>query len=120
MYACKKRLADNIKRINDTFINGPAIADGAPHILNESFMRVRGEVLLHALEEKQIYVATGSACSSKKKGKNRILDAMGLKPERQESAIRFILIPFNTVNDMDEAAAAIESIIAVLRRYKRR
>lgn len=120
MYACKKRLADNIKRINDTFINGPAIADGAPHILNASFMGVRGEVLLHALEEKQIYVATGSACSSKKKGKNRILDAMSLKPERQESAIRFSLSPFNTVNEMDEAAAAIESIIAVLRRYKRR
>lgn len=40
---------------------------GAPHIVSASFPGVRSEVLLHALEEKGIYVSSGSACSSNKK-----------------------------------------------------
>ena len=120
MMRCKLRLAENLLRIRDTVINGPAPLDGAPHILNVSFMGVRGEVLLHALEERQIYVATGSACSSYKHGKNRILESMGVKGERQEGAIRFSLCPFNTIAEMDEAATAIESMAAFLRRYRRR
>ncbi|MEE0682207.1 MAG: cysteine desulfurase family protein [Candidatus Gastranaerophilaceae bacterium] len=120
MMRCKLRLAENLLRIRDTVINGPAPLDSAPHILNVSFMGVRGEVLLHALEERQIYVATGSACSSYKHGKNRILESMGVKGERQEGAIRFSLCPFNTIAEMDEAATAIESMAAFLRRYRRR
>lgn len=65
----KLRLASNLTSISDTFINGPAPELGAPHILNVSFIGVRGEVLLHALEEKGIYVSTGSACSAHKRAK---------------------------------------------------
>ena len=45
---------------------------------------------------------------------------MGVKGERQEGAIRFSLCPFNTIAEMDEAATAIESMAAFLRRYRRR
>lgn len=120
MRKCKMRLAGNLLDICDTYINGPSPDEGAPHILNVSFLGVRGEVLLHALEEKEIYVSTGSACSAHKKGKNRILTAMGVKGERQEGAIRFSFCPFNTTEEMDIAAEEINSILSLLRKYKRR
>ena len=118
MRACKLHLAENLLALPDVFINGPAPEEGAPHILNVSFLGVRGEVLLHALEEKKIYVSTGSACSAQ--GKNRILNAMGVTGERQEGAIRFSFSAFNTPGEMDETAAAIADLLGLLRRFKRR
>lgn len=116
----KLRLAKNLSFIRDAYINGPEPSLGAPHILNVSFLGVRGEVLLHALEEKGIYVSTGSACSAHKKGKNRILNAMGVVGDRQEGAIRFSICPFNTEDEMDITADVIEEQLAFLRRFKRR
>lgn len=116
----KLRLAKNLTFIRDAYINGPEPSLGAPHILNVSFLGIRGEVLLHALEEKGIYVSTGSACSAHKKGKNRILNAMGVVGDRQEGAIRFSICPFNTEDEMDITADVIEEQLAFLRRFKRR
>ena len=120
MYACKERLAKNLCSIQDSCINGPAPADGAPHILNVSFPGVRGEVLLHALAQKEIYVSTGSACSAHKRGKNRVLTAMGVVGARQDGALRFSLSPFNTLEEMDVAAQAVAEQVCFLRRYQRR
>ena len=120
MRDCKLRLAKNLTELPDVLLNGPAPEQGAPHILNTSFMGVRGEVLLHALEEKEIYVSTGSACSAHKKGRNRILNAMGVIGDRQEGAIRFSFCPFNTIEEMDVVTEEISTIIAMLRRFKRR
>ena len=94
MRACKLRLAKNILTIPDTVLNGPAPESGAPHILNASFLGVRGEVLLHALEEKGVYVSTGSACSAHKKGGSRVIAALGYTGARLEGALRFSLCPF--------------------------
>ncbi len=91
-----------------------------PHILNASFLGVRGEVLLHALEAEEIYVSTGAACSAHKAGKNRVLTAMGITGERQEGAIRFSLCPMTTTDEVDEAANAIGALLPTLRRYARR
>ncbi len=120
MMALKLRLANNLLTIRDAVLNGPQPIEGAPHILNISFPGVRGEVLLHALEAKGIYVSTGSACSAHKKGGNRILGAMGVSGARQEGALRFSLCPHNTPEEMDAAAAAVAEQVAFLRRYKRR
>ena len=120
MRTCKLRLSKNLASIPDTFLNGPDPADGAPHILNASFLGVRGEVLLHALEQRGIYVSTGSACSAHKKGKNRVLGAIGVVGARQEGALRFSLCPFNTPEEMDLVSEEIEKQVAFLRRYQRR
>lgn len=120
MMECKMRLYQNLIRLPDVALNGPEPAQGAPHILNMSFLGVRGEVLLHALEENSIFVATGSACSAHKNGKNRILAAMGIEGARQEGAIRFSLCHDNTLAEMDETAAAVEVALFTLRRFKRR
>ncbi len=120
MRLCKQRLYDNLMTIPDVVLNGPPLTEAAPHILNLSFLGVRGEVLLHALEPFDICVSTGSACAARKAGKNRILTAAGILGDRQAGAIRFSLCPFNTVEEMDRAAQVIAEQVQFLRRYRRR
>ncbi len=120
MLRVKTRLYRNLMALPDVLLNGPSVETGAPHILNCSFLGVRGEVLMHALERCEILVSTGSACSSKKQGKNRILNAVGITGARQEGAIRFSFSPFNTEDEADAAANAIEGQLRILRRYQRR
>ena len=120
MRACKLRLWQNLSTLPDVFLNGPAPEEGAPHILNVSFPGVRGEVLVNALSEREIYVSTGSACSTHKKGQNRIHAAMGISGVRAEGALRFSLCPFNTLEEMDAASAALSEQVTFLRRFQRR
>lgn len=121
MKRAKLRLANGIlSEINDCRINGPTINEAAPHILNVSFLGVRGEVLLHELEEWGIYVSTGSACSSKHEGLSHVLKAMGLKKEEIEGAIRFSFSPFNTEEEMDYVIDRLKIAVNNLRKFKRR
>ena len=106
--------------IPETLVNGPAPEDAAPHIINLSFSGVRGEVMLHALEERQVYVSTGSACSSKKRHLSPVLLSMGIDPDRAECALRFSLSPHTTQEEIDYAAATAGQLYTVLRRFKRR
>ncbi len=120
MRVSKRRLYDDLMTIPDVILNGPSLDEAAPHILNLSFMGVRGEVLLHALEQFDVCVSTGSACAARKAGKNRILTAAGIIGPRQEGAIRFSLCPFNTVEEMDKAAQIVSEQVKFLRKYRRR
>lgn len=120
MLSVKRRLFDDLSRLRDVRLNGPSVKDGAPYILNMSFLGVRGEVLLHSLMEKGLLVSTGSACAARHRGKNRILTAMGITGERQDGAIRFSFCPENTVQEADIAAQMIEDSLALLRRFRRR
>ena len=120
MRQCKWRLYQNLMTIPDAVLNGPTLDEAAPHILNLSFLGVRGEVLLHALEQFDVCVSTGSACAARKAGKNRILTAAGIIGPRQEGAIRFSLCPFNTLEEMDKAAQIVSEQVKFLRKYKRR
>ena len=120
MRACKRRLYENLMTIPDVVLNGPSLDEAAPHILNLSFLGVRGEVLLHALEQFDVCVSTGSACAARKAGKNRILTAAGIIGPRQEGAIRFSLCPFNTLEEMDQAAQIVSEQVKFLRKYRRR
>jgi cysteine desulfurase len=90
-------------------INSPA--NGAPHILNVSFIGLKPEVLVHAFEEKGIYVSTKSACSSKQKDVSRVLVALGLNEKIAESAIRISLSFENTKNEVDNFKQAVKEII---------
>lgn len=120
MRRLKKSLAGGLLTIPDVYVNGPTVDGGAAHILNVSFMGVRGEVLLHALESKGIIVSTGSACSSHKKGKNRVLASIGVEGERAEGAIRFSLSADNTEREIQITAETTAALVRDLRRFKRR
>lgn len=106
-----------VKNIDDIKINSPE--GGVCHILNISFKDVRGEVLLHYLEQKGIYVSTGSACSSKKKG-SHVLNAIGLSPQEIEGAIRFSLSDLNTEEEIKEAVKIVKESVSDLRMIMRR
>ena len=106
-----------LKNIDGVKINSPE--DGVCHILNVSFENIRGEVLLHFLEQKNIYVSTGSACSSKKKG-SHVLNAIKLTPDQIEGAIRFSLSDFNTEEEILETVKVLKDSINDLRMIIKR
>jgi cysteine desulfurase len=114
MRSAKERLLSGLsEKIGNIRINTPN-HDSVCSVLNVSFIGTRGEVILHTLEQSEIYVSTGSACSSNhsSKGGSHVLRAMGLSPKEIEGAIRFSFSEFNTLEEMDAvidaAAAAVE------------
>ncbi len=115
MSKAKNRLLEAIKAdIKDIVINSPE--DGAPSVLNVSFLGTRGEVLLHTLEQDGIFVSTGSACSSNKKGQSHVLAAMGLKHKEIEGAIRFSFSEFNTEEEIDYVADRVKFAVTKFRK----
>ena len=109
-----KRLKEEIEDIK---FNNPK--DGAPHIINVSFKNVPGEVLVHYLEGKDIYVSTGSACSSKARD-NRILEAIKLDKEYREGAIRISLGYFNTFDEVKYVIDNIKQSVKDIRSITKR
>lgn len=120
MQECKDYLQKGIcEEIKDIIINTPTDEDennAAPSVLNVSFLGTRGEVILHTLEQEGIYVSTGSACSSNKKGMSHVLKAMGLKDKEIEGAIRFSFSQFNTKEEMDYVLCNLKTAVERFRR----
>jgi len=92
-------------------INGPALEEGAPHILNLSFPGIQSEVLIRSLEEQGVYCSPGSACHSRKPQPSHVLNALGLPKERIDSAIRFSFSVLNTREEIDYAAKKVVSCV---------
>lgn len=90
--------------------------DGSPYILNLAFLGVKGETMLHALDEKGVVVGLGSACSAKKAG-NRVLEELGVPKERVVSSAR---ISFNAYQSIEEIEQAGKIIVNVYRNIKER
>lgn len=87
-----------------------------PSVLNISFLGTRGEVILHTLEQSGIYVSTGSACSSNKKGRSHVLTAMGLSEREIEGAVRFSFSEENTIAEMDYVLEKLKEAVARFRK----
>lgn len=100
---------------SDCRINGPTGQQAASHILNISLPGLKGEVILHALEEHGIFVSTGSACHSRSKEPSHVLKAMNLDPEAMEGAIR---LSFSWMNTEEEIRYALEKSSVVLKELK--
>lgn len=92
----------------------------APHICSISARNVRGEVLLHTLENKGFYVSTGSACSSHKKSISHVLQAIGTSHDVAEGVIRISLSYSNTKEEVQALTDAIKSSADELERYTRK
>ena len=122
MMQVKLHLYEQLKEIagDRFFVNGPAPEEGAAHILNCSMVPVRSETMLYALEGDQVYVANGSACSSRKQKISTVLAAMNTPRKQAESAIRFSLSPFTTMEEIDFAVSCIRRHYDMFKRYERR
>lgn len=116
----KKYFVERLNEIKDIRVNGEI--DGfSPYILNVSFLGVRAEVLLHLLEEQNIYVATGSACTSKSSAAHGsyVIKSLGLSNKEVESAIRFSFSYENTKEEVNYTIDVLKKSLMFLRRVKR-
>lgn len=118
MAVLRDRLRERLRMIADVRFNTPA-SGSAPHILNVSFTGVRGETLLHRLEQDGIYVSTGSACHAHDPKPSHVLLAIGLPPEVAVTSLRFSLSRDTTAEEIDAAAAAVQAAVAELRMLVR-
>ncbi len=119
LYQLKQRFIDGALKINDVKINGLTGRDSAPHVVSLSVRGVRSEVLLHALEDKGIYVSAGSACASNKPSVSSTLQAIGVEKDLLDSTIRFSFSVFTTPEEIDYTLQNMYDIIPMLRKYTR-
>jgi cysteine desulfurase len=116
LLAMRDKMKWRLSSIPDIKINGSdEYSSGS--ILNISFVGIKAEILLHALEAKGVYVSTGSACSSHKPQPSHVLMAMGLTKKETEGAIRISFDNQTDENDVMKAAEIIEQEVASIRRY---
>lgn len=120
LYKIKQRFTDGVLKIEGISVNGKTGKEAAPQIVSISIDGVRSEVMLHALEERGIYVSAGSACSSNKPSISRTLTGIGLKKNLLESTIRFSFSVHTTEEEIDTALAALAEIVPKLRKYTRK
>ena len=95
------------------------IREGAPQILSASFLGVRSEVLLHTLEEKGIYVSSGSACASNHPAISGVLKGIGASVEYLDATLRFSLSEFTTKEEIDYTLETLYQCVPMLRKYTR-
>ena len=119
MYALREHFIEQASQISGVSINGKLTRENAPHIVSVSVDGVRAEVLLHALEGKEIYVSAGSACSSNKPSVSHTLKSIGLKPALLDSTIRFSFCVDTTIEEIDYALEAMKQMIPMLQKYTR-
>ena len=120
LYAMKEQFVKDVTAIEGVTVNGLTGRDSAPHVISISVDGVRAEVLLHALEEKGIYVSSGSACASNHPHISDTLLAIGTPQEYLDSTLRFSLSVMNTPEELKEAADALAQLLPFLRKYTRR
>ena len=125
LYDCKKHFMEGVQKLDGITINGllPDAPEGegtAPHIVSVTVNGVRSEVLLHALEEKGIYVSAGSACSAHKPQPSATLKAIGVERSALESTIRFSFSVYTTIEEIDYTLQVMYDKIPMLRKYVRK
>jgi cysteine desulfurase len=118
----KSKFIEGLKELPDMQVNGKIDEESAPHIVSVSVRGVRSEVLLHALEDKGIYVSAGSACASNKPqtSGSATLRSIALDKDLLDSTIRFSFSVETTEEEIDYTLNAMYDIIPMLRKYTRR
>jgi len=120
LYELKDRLVAGLQKIEGAKLNGLTDRRSAPHIVSCTFEGIRSEVLLHALEDRGVFVSSGSACASSHPSEINTLEGIGLTKSEQEGTIRFSFGIHNTSEEVDYTLNALEELLPVLRRYTRK
>lgn len=120
MRELKDYFLEGVTKIENTTIHGLADANSAPHIISVGFAGIRSEVLLHALEEKGIYVSSGSACSSNHPAVSGVLKGIGAAREYLDATLRFSMSEFTTKEEIDYTLETLYNCVPMLRKFTRR
>lgn len=110
--ALRKYFTEKMKAMDGIVINSHE--DAVPYIVNISAKGIRSEIILHFLEEMEIYISSGSACS--KGAKSGVLGEFGIRPELEDSALRISFTHENTSDEIDRFADALAAAQKRLRR----
>ena len=119
MRELKSRFIEGVSKIEDTTVHGFTDEGSAPHIISVGVAGIRSEVLLHALEDKGIYVSSGSACSSNHPAVSGVLKGIGAAREYLDATLRFSMSEFTTKEEIDYTLETLYNCIPMLRRYTR-
>ena len=115
----KEAFLKGIATIEGTHINGCVGEDSAPHIVSVSFEEIdKSEALLHALEDRGIYVSAGSACSSNKPAVSATLKAIGVPKAMLTATLRFSFSVHTTIEEVEYALDALRELLPFLRKYR--
>ena len=136
IYSLKEHFLERIGEVQGTHVNAvfntsdsheedgidldSLVRKTAPHIVSISFDKIKAEVLLHALEEKQVYVSSGSACSSNHPGISSTLQAIGVKKELLDSTLRFSFSRYTTMEEIDYSIDVLKELVPIYSRFTRR
>lgn len=119
MRELKEQFLEGVSKIENTTIHGLTDESSAPHIISVGFAGIRSEVLLHALEEKGIYVSSGSACASNHPAVSGVLKGIGAAREYLDATLRFSMSEFTTKEEIDYTLETLYNCVPVLRKYTR-
>jgi len=122
LYELKEYFIEELQKIEDVTINGvpsEGVRATAPHVVSASFKGVRAEVLLHALESKNIYVSSGSACASNKPATSATLLAINIDKNLLDSTIRFSFSTLTTKEELEYTIQVLNEQLPMLRRFTR-
>lgn len=115
----REYVSQGLLALEDVTLNGARGEEAAPHIVSASFAGIRAEVLLHALEERGIYVSAGSACASNHPAISGTLQAIGVKKELLDATVRFSLSVESTREEADYVLEQLGELLPQLRRFWR-
>lgn len=118
LYQLKEELITKVtNQIEQVKVNGPTVRKGAPHIVSLSFAGIKGEVLVHSLEEEGIYVSTGSACHSRHSEPSQVLQAIEVGPKYIDGTLRFSFSYSTTQEEIDYTVETLQEKVEMLRKY---
>ena len=120
LYGLKEHFIQGVTQIEGVKINGLTGTASTPHVVSVSIQGVRSEVMLHALEDKGIYVSAGSACSSNKPMPSATLKAIGVEKQYLDSTLRFSFSILTTEEEITYTIRCLQELIPMLRRYTRK
>ena len=119
MRELKSYFIEGISKIENTTVHGLTDENSAPHIISVGFAGIRSEVLLHTLEDKGIYVSSGSACASNHPAISGVLKGIGAGKEYLDATIRFSMSEFTTKEEIDYTLDTLYQCVPMLRKYTR-
>lgn len=116
----KYYLMDELEKLEGAVLNTGRGKNFAPQVISVSFEDIRAEVLLHALEDRGIYVSSGSACSSNHPGISGTLKAIGVRDDLLDATIRISLSEPNNKEEADYFIKNLKELLPLLRKFVRK
>lgn len=119
MRELKAHFLKGLEKLENTTVHGMTDENSAPHIISVGIAGVRSEVLLHTLEDKGIYVSSGSACASNHPAISGVLKGIGAASEFLDATIRISMSEFTTKEEIDYTLETLYNCVPMLRKYTR-